>query len=688
MLKTLIRGAGAGALAWLVYAAAEYADVGMIPLSRWNHTLSHEHWKWTVILLAAYACIGAAAGALAGLCAARRFPHRAGAIWLAATITLPIAYVANLLRASPNRVDIISAAGCVLVCLAAGIGLRKDKSPGWWAYLASPWLAAAVMLVPYRLEGVAPARIPAGLLAVVGALAVVVTSVLLTRFGRLRMLVAGPALLRRNAVLLAIVLTGLTAASLAIDPRQAPPFPDASGKPAPDARNVILIVWDTVRADHLSLHGYRRRTTPELEQLAREAVVYRRAYASGDMTLITHASMFTGMFPSWHVAQSRSGSSGLPRGATTLAEILAARGYQTIGLIGNAGYLARPYRLDQGFAYYDDRSVLPNAGDEHHLRHAIRELLDFFMSTDEIERNMRPGFAITDQALSFLGQAARTAHPFLLFLNYMDAHSPYVCPSPFDQLFPRPQIRLHGSDAHALRREIHALKRPISPAERDHLISGYDGCIAYIDSELSRLIRRLKELNLYENALLIVTSDHGELFGEKNLIGHRNGLAEGIIHVPLVVKYPGTRRGANVTSLASHVDIAPTVLKSVGIPVPAEMQGIDLATLETAPARPILSESYQYTDRVGMHPRFAREERAILLGPMKLIVSTRGKKEMYDVIKDPKELQNLYRPDDPGATALGSLLSGWLMSAGKREASPVTLDKGMLDRMKALGYLQ
>ncbi|MGH9673992.1 MAG: hypothetical protein ACRD44_12495, partial [Bryobacteraceae bacterium] len=160
--EPLIRGAGTGALAWLVYAAAEYGDVVVIPLARWNHMLSHEHWQWTVILLAAYASIGAAAGALAGLVAAWRFPGRAGATSLGATITLPIAYAANLLRATPDRGIIITAAGCVLVCIAAGIALRRDRRLGWWTYLASPWLAAAIMLVPHRLEGVAPARIPAG----------------------------------------------------------------------------------------------------------------------------------------------------------------------------------------------------------------------------------------------------------------------------------------------------------------------------------------------------------------------------------------------------------------------------------------------------------------------------------------------------------------------------------------------
>jgi arylsulfatase A-like enzyme len=203
--------------------------------------------------------------------------------------------------------------------------------------------------------------------------------------------------------------------------------------------NVVLIVMDTVRADHTSVYGYDRDTTPFLRELAKEATLYTRAFAVSDFTLPTHASMFTGLYPRTHGAYYAPPNypNGLPLSQrfTTMAEVLQANGYRAAGIVANAGYLSTSMGFSQGFELFDSRLPERVAAPSRspYLRRRVHELLDRFVSTADFEPTTRRAQEINHEAETFLNQVDG---PFFLFLNYMDAHNPYAPPPPFDRQYP------------------------------------------------------------------------------------------------------------------------------------------------------------------------------------------------------------------------------------------------------------
>jgi len=433
------------------------------------------------------------------------------------------------------------------------------------------------------------------------------------------------------------------------------PSGGASGRP-----NILLVILDTVRADRWSLYGYHRPTTPQMDQFARQATTYTRATATGDMTLTTHASLFTGLYPSWHGAYHIDGhvyARKLDSSLETIAEMLANKGYSTQAVLANSSYLLPNFGLHQGFQYYDVRSPVTIAGRPNgriYLRHPMRKLLSHMPSTVELDRNYRRGDEITAGALARIESSSREDRPFFLVLNYMDAHAPYIPPSPFDRLG----------------------------------FSPYDGAIAYLDSQLARLFSRLRELNLFDDMLILVTADHGEGFSEHGLMRHSVSTYQELIHIPLVVKYPRQRDGQVVNALVSQVDVMPTILEVVGEPAPSHLQGRSLRHPETAGPRMVFSESFEGVSVIKNNRITRRIERAITRGTMKFITSTLGKRELYDLARDPGETQNLFRPGDPVALDLQSKLNTWMSLAPAAGAGAKKPDPHTIERLRSLGYVQ
>jgi arylsulfatase A-like enzyme len=268
----------------------------------------------------------------------------------------------------------------------------------------------------------------------------------------------------------------------------------------------------------------------------------------------------------------------------------------------------------------------------------------------------------------------------------MDAHWPYAPPPPFDVRYPgKNELTTEISDLFKL---VMTLKRGVTRKERQHLISQYDGEIAYLDFHLGKLFAQLKELDLYDNCLLIITSDHGEAFDERNLLGHGSSVYQDQIHVPLIIKYPKVRSKRFVNEPVSLVDLMPTILDLLGYQVPGGVQGQSLLRLETSSRRVVISESFSMGEVVNLHPRFHRVERAIFLDPLKFISSTNGKRELYDLSKDPHEQKNLYKPDDPTSRQMEAKLDEWVKSIRSHPSQPAKLDRETLERLKSLGYVQ
>lgn len=303
--------------------------------------------------------------------------------------------------------------------------------------------------------------------------------------------------------------------------------------------NLILIVLDTLRVDHLGVYGYERPTTTNLDAFAKSAMVYRQAYTSAPWTPPSVGSMMTGLYASAHGMMppdgrglARQASSMLDASNLTLAEILKQHGYQTKGVTPNP-WIKGEFGYDQGFEeyYYRERAA-----------------------ADEITR---AGIKVVD---SFDKQK-----PFFLFLHYLDPHDPYNPPEEFRRAFSQP------------------LKARSYPQELLDKINLYDAEILFMDHELQKFFAHLKNKELWENTTILILGDHGEQFMEHGHLGHGYNLYNEELHVPFILKH-GNLIG-NSQSLVSPIDIFPTFLSIAAISPPARVQGISLLDQKALNAR-------------------------------------------------------------------------------------------------------
>jgi arylsulfatase A-like enzyme len=410
------------------------------------------------------------------------------------------------------------------------------------------------------------------------------------------------------------------------------------------------------------------------------------AIAPADQTLSSHASLFTGLHVRSHGAfPTGPATRTLPGRFDTLAERMAARGYATLGVVSNHGYLGHGWNLDQGFGYYDARPPVTFPGDAEPflIRRGMRDLVVHAAGIDRRPLMYRQASAINDEVFALLDTREPAARPFFLFINYMDAHWPYVPPPPFAGRFPG---RLPGglsADAFDdLQHDVIRLRRQITDAERNHLIAGYDGALAFLDSELERLVERLKTLELYDNTLFIVTSDHGESFGDRQFLGHAMSVYQDQVLVPLLIKYPRSSEPVRVEQPVSLIDLFPTILHFAGDREAPPVQGRSLLALD-AP-RTILSESAP----ASWHPRFERTEYARFEGGLKLITSTQGKLELYDPAADPNEERDLAAARQADARALQSDFERWLSTLPAASDASPAVDPEAVERLKGLGYIR
>ena len=329
---------------------------------------------------------------------------------------------------------------------------------------------------------------------------------------------------------------------------------EAEAKHAP---NVLLVCIDTLRADHVGCYGYdRRATTPTLDALASESIVFLDTSATASWTKPSVPSFMTGTFPAQHGVYEGSSKDGagrishvLPEDAVTLAEVFRERGYRTGAFIQNA-QLRRGQGIEQGFDSYVDR-----AGDAR---------------------------AIRWQALDWIAEAPDD-RPFFLYLHFLDAHWPYPVPDEYASRFtPHDSIeRFRSDDWKGLRDAINEGEAQFDAVDRHALEALYDGAIRYVDDELGRLFEGLTRHGLWSETVLSVISDHGEEFGEHGHIGHGHGLWENLLAVPWILRVPN-RPAARVETAVSLVDLFPTLLAASGVASNQTTAGTDrLAALNS-----------------------------------------------------------------------------------------------------------
>jgi arylsulfatase A-like enzyme len=451
---------------------------------------------------------------------------------------------------------------------------------------------------------------------------------------------------RSPALRAATVLTGgAVALALTGTPLDTSPLVDdlATAVPPPAGTpDVILVSLDTTRADHLSTFGYERATSPALTALAADALVFTQARSPAGWTLPGHASMLTGLYPSrhgahlaggWLAGQSIDGRRNvaypLAEDRTTLAEALRDRGYETAGFVANFSYLYRDYGLAQGFGRYDDAPGL---------------LLRVRPPVARVVRAFRPSFCvkpfrtardINAEALAWLDRVPR-GRPAFAFLNYMEPHQPWMAEPPFDRwVWEQPQARrLAQRDLYT-----HDIKR-FTDDEIGFIRASYDGQIAAMDAALGELVAALKARGRWENAVVIVTADHGEMLGEHDTVGHMGRmLYEPLVHVPLIVKLPGAARPRGRDDRPVQlVDVVPTVLAQAGAPAIPGVQGQALPNV-THDSRaeedinPFLVSSYGAA--------YDRAVRVVYDGSYKLMTTSHGERLLFDLARDPGETDNL-----------------------------------------------
>ncbi len=330
----------------------------------------------------------------------------------------------------------------------------------------------------------------------------------------------------------------------------------------PGARNVVLIVWDTVRAHNLSLYGYSRDTTPNLKQWARKGVTYNLALAPAPWTFPSHTSFFTGHWPFQLNTQWKF---TLDATYPTLAEYLASRGYQTTGFAANTNCCSYETGLDRGFAHFEDYSLTPRSllsrtvPGKWILEHI--SMIDDFYDKKWVGLQSRGAREINDAFLDWLGRR-RPDRPFFAFLNEFDAHEPYIPPAEHCGHFGiRPEI---PRDFESLVDFVGTNKNEVPQRDIELARDCYDDCIAFLDEQLGRLLDKLQAQGLLENTDVIITSDHGEAFGEHGLFGHIYSVNLNEIGVPLVILSPGAPAGRVVYSPVSLRDVPATVVRPAG----------------------------------------------------------------------------------------------------------------------------
>lgn len=360
----------------------------------------------------------------------------------------------------------------------------------------------------------------------------------------------------------AIFATGFLGASWASEARARASLPPAG----PGAPNVLLITLDTVRAASLSLYGYDRPTSPSLERLARRGVCFDQAIAPSSWTLTSHASLFTGHFPR-ELFQSvpylfvQGADAPMDDRFPTLAEFLDRQGYRTAAFIANTIFCDRVYRLDRGFGHYDDYKLcLQQVIKTAHLSYKLTDWL-VRAKGDRVVLARKSGADINREFLRWLNGVQ--GRPFFAFLNYMDAHDPYDPPPEFMGRFgsqgSRPGMRMPEIRSAASLRD------------------DYDCCLASLDHQIGLLFDELERRGLLDNTLVILTSDHGELIGEHDRFGHGEMLYMPVIHVPLVVIYPGKVPGGKRVPLpVSLREVPATVCDLTGLKAGSSFPGASL----------------------------------------------------------------------------------------------------------------
>lgn len=399
--------------------------------------------------------------------------------------------------------------------------------------------------------------------------------------------------------------------------------------------NIILALIDDLRPDHLGCYGYSQDTSPNIDRITRESVIFTNAISQASWSWPSVASLFTSLYPSQHKVTKAFGYP-LNKSLTTLAEIMKREGYFTGAISNNAG-ISKLYQFDQGFDSFNEKCT--NAW------------------------RLKSAECMTSQILTWLEKNYNS--PFLLYLHYMDPHAPYNPPSPFKEM-----LNKSGE------------------GDVDRITSHYDEEIRYVDYHLGILLSKLEELGIDDNTLLIIMADHGEEFYEHGRLGHIHTVYEELIKVPLIFRFPGLLSGGKIIKgIVRSIDISPTIMDIAGIAKFKDMEGVSLLPLLIGRDQELKLTALSETGKLGGKGKISlRSNRWKLVSDYSI-----SKIELYDLQNDPYETNNLSAEEFELAGDLLKLMNNIQKSFAVFEYSSeekVKIDQETRERLRSLGYIQ
>jgi arylsulfatase A-like enzyme len=444
----------------------------------------------------------------------------------------------------------------------------------------------------------------------------------------------------------------------------------ADRETAPD---VILVTVDTLRADHLSCYGYLRNTSPSIDALAADGILFDNAFTTVPRTTPALASLMTGDYPRKHGLMTLLDA--LSSEKRTLAEVLSEQGYATAAFVTPSVH--RQSALWQGFDVFDDR-----------------------MDSDDRKARAEQMAA---RALRWLDE--HRGERLFLWLHLWDPHFRYDPPAPHDEAFDpqtgeRPSLYRRIDRGELKLGELY-FENDLAKEEVAQLVAQYDGEIRYADSVIGQFLDRLRDLSLYAPALVVFTADHGESLGEHGYyFEHGEYLYDASLRIPLILKLPlGRRAGSRITDPAMIFDVAPTVLSILSLEERLGSPGRDLSSASRS-GEPLRETIFHETGRrfFAQNPRRhldgpAGHWKSVRAGDWKLIripTPDGDIHELYDLGEDPGETRNLFREDDPVGRDLAKKLDAWLAGFGEvteGDGTSDAIDPATAERLRALGYL-
>jgi len=462
--------------------------------------------------------------------------------------------------------------------------------------------------------------------------------------------------------------------------------------------NILLVVLDAVRFDHLSCYGYGKKTTPNIDRLSTRGILFENAFSTSCWTPPSHASLFTGLYPSFHGVYT--GDSVLDVSDKTLVEILRDAGYRTLG-ISSIPQLSVTKGFNRGFDEYVEAWKLDQTG---RLTSKWKAKIRSFLRLDD------PITRYTYEQIRRWIKEHDPSMPFFIFANMNTAHSPYDPPtrflnrhaaSPTNFQMTKKLKDLSTRDGYRFM----ARQMEVTEDEFTGLECLYDGEITYLDELLGKLFVLLQAEDLLEDTLILLLADHGENLGDHGLMYHQFCLYDSLIRIPMIWHYPrAIPHGERVSTLASMVDVMPSILGLAALPPPSDSsrQGIYLfpdRQSNNPEGRNFVVAEYQAPPGVfnyfrRMTPDFdysvyKKGYKSIRTLRHKYIVSSNGHEELYDLAKDPKEQNNIGKSLPAIADSLRQTLFKTVRDFGKERGATSSKEKNdvTIQQLKALGYL-